>query len=56
MSDKPELLHLNITQYGSDAEGKIALLIDGFSKQEQVDFVLAQFNKFMADVASEVKQ
>lgn len=53
---KVELLHLSITQYGSEKEGKLALLIDGFTNQAQVDHVIAQFNKFMKDTALEVIQ
>lgn len=55
IDEKHELLHLEIKQYGN-GEGKIALVIDGFTKQEHVDFVLAQFRKFMADAALEIMQ
>ena len=49
MKDKQELLHLSITQYGAESEGKLALLLDGFTTQAQVDHVIEQFNKFMKD-------
>lgn len=51
-----ELLNLQITVAGSDEQGKLAILLEGFTKQEQVDFVLEQFNKFMTDNATLVKQ
>lgn len=56
MKDKQELLHLSITQYGAESEGKLALLLDGFTTQAQVDHVIEQFNKFMKDSAKEIKQ
>lgn len=56
MSEAPELLHLQIIQYGDEKEGQMALLLEGFTTQEQIDFVMEQFKKFMADVAVEVKQ
>lgn len=51
-----ELLNLNISTYGSEVEGRIALVLEGFTKQSQVDFVMEQFNKFMSDNAKLVKQ
>lgn len=51
-----ELLNLQITLVGSEEEGKLAILMEGFTKKDQVDFIMEQFNKFMSDNATQVKQ
>lgn len=51
-----ELLNLQITIAGSEEDGKLAILFEGFTKQSQVDFVMENFNKFMSDNATQVKQ
>lgn len=51
---KIEMLNLQITVYGE--EGKLAILIDGFTKQSHVDHVIKQLNKFMTDNATLTKQ
>lgn len=56
IDQKPQLLNLTIAQFGSEAEGKLALLLDGFTTQAQVDFVMEQFNKFMRNNATEIRQ
>lgn len=52
---KPEMLNLKITVYGSEEEGKFAILMDGFSTQTQVDHVIEQFNKFMTDNSKQMR-
>lgn len=54
-ADKPQLLNLKITQFGSEEEEKLAILLEGFTKQSEVDFVMEQFNKFMSDNATQVR-
>ncbi len=55
MSEKPKLLNLEITVAGEEP-GPIAILLEGFTTQAQVDFVMEQFNKFMTNNATLVKQ
>jgi hypothetical protein len=50
-----ELLNISISICGSEKVGKLALLLEGFTKQSQVDYVLEQLNKFMSDNAKQIK-
>lgn len=53
---KPELLNLSITIAGTEEEGRLGILLEGFTTQAQVDFVMEQLNKFMSDNATLIKQ
>jgi len=55
MNKNAELLNLQITIAGSEAEGKLAIILEGFTTKQQVDHVLEQFNKFMSDNAVQLR-